>query len=119
MIGEVIEKTTGKYVRCAESSEAIANRQDALDLLAYCDEASSNLIMLDEAHLHQAFFDLKTGLAGTIMQLFAIYYVKAAIIVDLNNIKSKRFHELVYECNRSKQLNFFHEIPQAEKWLVG
>ncbi len=119
MIGEVIETTSGKYVRCAESSEAIANRQDALDLLAYCDEAGSNLIMIDEAHLHQAFFDLKTGLAGTIMQLFTIYYVKAAIIVDLNNIKSKRFHELVYECNKRNQVNFFNEISQAEKWLIS
>jgi PadR family transcriptional regulator AphA len=119
MIGEIIETSESKYVRCAESSKAITSRRDIVDLLAYCGEAGSNLIMLDEAHLPQAFFELKTGLAGMILQLFATYHVKAAIVADLDNIKSKRFHELVYECNRGNQVNFFHEIPQAEKWLVG
>ena len=119
MIGEVIETLEGKYVKCSESSKAISSRQDALDLLAYCSEAGSNLVLLTEAHLPQAFFDLKTGFAGMILQLFATYHVKAAIVAKLDTNKSKRFHELVYECNRSNQLNFFDEIPQAEKWLLS
>jgi len=53
--------------------------------------------MLDEEHLHPGFFDLKIGLAGTIFQKFSNYHVKAAIVADLDGIKSKRFQELIYE----------------------
>jgi hypothetical protein len=54
-------------------------------------------------------------IAGTILQLFANYQLEAAIAAELNNIKSKQFHESVYECNSGKQLNFFKDISQTEK----
>ena len=119
MTGEVIQTTTGTYVRCARSSEPVSTEQDVLDLLAYCGETESNQIMLDEEHLHPDFFDLKTGLAGAIFQKFSNYHVKAAIVADLDGIKSERFQELIYECNKGNQINFFRDISKAEKWLTA
>jgi len=119
MIGEVVQTTTGEYVRCAAESDMISKEQDILDLLAYCAETESNRIMLDEEHLHPAFFDLKTGLAGDIFHKLSTYHVKTAIVADLDGIKSERFQELIYECNKGNQINFFNHITSAETWLTA
>ena len=119
MNGEVIQTATGTYVRCARLSEQVSKNQDVLDLLAYCGEAESNKILLDEEHLHPDFFDLKTGLARAIFQKFSTYHVKAAIIIDLDGIRNERFQELIYECNKGNQINFFHDISEAEEWLIS
>lgn len=118
MIGKIIETTTGKYVRCASESDVISEEQDILDLLAHCSEIQSSQVMLDEKHLHPDFFDLKTGLAGAIFHKLSTYHVKAAIVADLDGIKSERFHELIYECNKGNQINFFSDFAVAERWLT-
>jgi hypothetical protein len=119
MNGEVIQTTAGTYVRCALSDKPVSKEQDVLDLLAYCGGTETNRIMLDEEHLHPDFFDLKTGLAGAIFQKFSNYHVKAAIVADLDGIKSKRFQELINECNKGNQINFFRDISKAEEWLTA
>jgi Domain of unknown function (DUF4180) len=119
MIGQVVQTPASSYVRCADQDGIISKEQDVLDLLVCCGDTDSNRIMLDEEHLHPDFFDLKTGLAGAVLQKFANYYVKAAIVVNLAGIASPRFRELVYECNRGDQVRFFDDVAQAELWLTG
>jgi PadR family transcriptional regulator AphA len=119
MLGEVVQTSTGAYVRCALGSGIITQEQDLSDLLACCGELDSNRILLEEAHLHPDFFDLSTGLAGAVLQRFANYYVKAAIVADLDGIKSQRFRELIGECNRGDQFHFFRGLAQTEQWLVA
>jgi PadR family transcriptional regulator AphA len=119
VIGQVIQTPAGGYVCCAAESGIIAQDQDVLDLLACCGDIDSNRVLIDERHLHSDFFDLKTGLAGAVLQKFANYYVKAAIVVNLAGIKSQRFQELVYECNKGDQVRFFDDVVQAEEWLIG
>lgn len=118
MIGKVIETKTGKYVRCASEGGIISEEQDLLDLLAHCAGMEFCQVMLDEEHLHPDFFELKTGLAGAIFHKLSTYQVKAAIVADLDGIKSERFQELVYECNKGNQINFFKDATIAEKWLT-
>ena len=119
MLGKVIETTTGKYVRCASESDMISGEQDILDLLAHCYEIESSQVMLDGKHLHPDFFDLKTGLAGAIFHKLSTYHVKAAIVADLDGIKSERFQELIHECNKGNQINFFSDFTAAERWLTA
>jgi PadR family transcriptional regulator, regulatory protein AphA len=119
MNGKLVQTPAGGYVCCADQSGVIASEQDVLDLLACCSDIDSNRILLDEGHLPPDFFDLKTGLAGAILQKFANYYVKAAIVVNLEGIASPRFRELIYECNKGDQVRFFDGRVQAEEWLTG
>mgnify|MGYP001818629765 CR=1 FL=1 len=119
VIGEVIEIPAGKYLRCAQPGAKISSEQDILDLLAYSEGMESNRILLEEAYLHPNFFDLSTGLAGDIFHKLSTYHVKAAIVADLDGIKSERFRELVGECNRGNQTNFFSEVALAERWLTA
>ena len=117
-MGKVIETSTSEYARCASDSFVISNEQDLLDLLAYCSGMEPNRIMLDEEHLHPDFFNLKTGLAGDLFNKLTTYHVKTAIVADLDSIESERFQELIYECNKGSQINFFDNVASAEKWLT-
>jgi hypothetical protein len=119
MIGEIIKTPTGMYLRCARQSAPITSEKEVLELLAASVGMESNRVMLEEEYLHPAFFELKTGLAGAIFQKFATYRVKAAVVANLEGIKSARFQELVRECNRGTQIHFFEDVAQAEIWLTA
>lgn len=119
MIGEVVQMSTGEYVRCAPQSGILTSEADVLDLLAECYGIESSRIMLDEAHLPPGFFDLKSGLAGAIFHKLSVYQVRAAIVADLDGIKSQRFRELIHECNQGDDIHFFDNVSQAEQWLTA
>jgi hypothetical protein len=62
---------------------------------------------------------LKTRLAGTVFQKFANYHLKGAAIISFGKIKSERFKELMFECNRGNLFRFFEDKEIAAKWLAG
>jgi len=118
MNGEIVNTPTGSYVRCAPDDGLIARDADVLDLMGAFYEMDASRLLLDEAHLHPDFFDLKTGLAGAIFLKLTNYRVKTAVLANLANIQSKRFQELIYESNKGKQINFFNDLTKAEQWLT-
>ena len=118
MVGEVVNTSTGSYVRCAPDDGQITREADVLDLLSSCYEIDANRLLLDEAHLHPDFFDLKTGLAGAVFLKLTNYRAKTAVLANLANIQSERFQELIYESNKGKLINFFDDLTKAEQWLT-
>jgi PadR family transcriptional regulator, regulatory protein AphA len=118
-MGEIIRTETGAYVSSTAEDAPIASGQDILDLLALCSEIQKGVLLLEEAHLSPDFFDLSSGLAGEIMLKLTNYWVKTAVVANLPAIPSQRFHELVYECNKGSQINFFSDTYSAAAWLTA
>lgn len=112
-------QTPNPYVSSADQDQLIASGGDVLDLLATSGFMLSNKLLLEQAHLSPDFFDLSTGLAGEIFLKLTNYRVKTAVVINLTTIPSPRFHELVYECNKGREINFFEDRATAEKWLIG
>jgi hypothetical protein len=63
--------------------------------------------------LHPDFFDLKSGLAGEILQKFSNYRVKLALAGDFSEIRSKSLKDFIRECNRGKTIFFVNSINDA------
>lgn len=118
-MGEIRRTETGAYVSSTAEDAPIASGQDILDLMALCSEIQKGVLLLEEAHLSPDFFDLSSGLAGEIMLKLSNYRVKTAVVANLSAIPSQRFHELVYECNKGRQINFFPDHRSAETWLTA
>ena len=112
-------QTPNLYVSSAEQEHIIASGNDVLDLIGNSEHFQSQKLLLEQAHLSPDFFDLSSGLAGEIFLKLTNYRVKTAVVVDLTAIPSPRFHELVYECNKGREINFFEDRAAAEKWLIG
>ena len=69
--------------------------QDALDIMADNFFQGINKIVLYEKNINPDFFDLKTGLAGDILQKFSTYNVQLAIIGDFTKYNSKSLKDFI------------------------
>ncbi|CAM4521430.1 hypothetical protein FHS16_006317 [Paenibacillus endophyticus] len=102
-------------VAIIESDEiVIANVQDALDLMAtvsYHEDCYKMLIR--KSNINEDFFELKTKLAGDILQKYTNYKVKLAIVGDFESYDSKSLKDFIYESNNGKQVFFAKDIPSA------
>jgi len=58
------------------------------------------------------FFDLKTKIAGEILQKFSNYRIRLAIVGNFEST-SKSLKDFIYECNKGRQVNFVTSVPLA------
>jgi len=74
-------------------------------------------LVLDEKNLSPDFFELKTGLAGQVLQKFVSYRTKLAVIVRDASIYGGRFGELMHEHRIHPNVRFFAAEQAARQWL--
>ncbi|EOO21000.1 DUF4180 domain-containing protein [Bacillus mycoides] len=92
----------------------ISDIQSALDFMATVQyEADSKWIVINKSLISESFFDLKTRLAGDILQKFINYSVKIAIVGDFSMYASKSLKDFIYECNKGKDIFFLATEQQA------
>ncbi|MFC5409073.1 DUF4180 domain-containing protein [Larkinella bovis] len=87
--------------------------QDALDLLANCAYQGAEKIIVQEKHLTPGFFDLKTGLAGDILQKFSTYRIQLAVVGDFSKFTSQSLRDFMYESNQVGRINFVASVDEA------
>jgi hypothetical protein len=95
----------------------IRETQDAVDLLGESVSNSCNRIIIYEKNIDPDFFDLKTRLAGEILQKFSNYQVKLAIVGDFSRFTSKSLRDFIYESNKGNLIFFTDDIKNAIKKL--
>ncbi|WP_154959172.1 DUF4180 domain-containing protein [Paenibacillus xylanexedens] len=92
----------------------ISDVQSALDLMATVRyELDSNLIIVNKSEVSEAFFDLKTRLAGEVLQKFINYQTKIAIIGDYSGYTSKSLKDFIYESSNGNDIFFVQDVEQA------
>ena len=89
----------------SSSDILIKDVQSALDLIATVGfETGCYRIVLNKSSICEEFFDLKTRLAGEILQKFINYHVKIAIVGDFSVYKSKSLKDFIYESNKGNNI---------------
>ena len=95
----------------------ISTVEDALNLMADVYYQGYDAIILDEKKITPDFFDLKTGIAGEILQKFSNYRMRLAIVGDFSTYKSKSLNDFVFESNKNRQINFVGSLEEAVERL--
>ncbi len=95
----------------------IENAQDGLDLLGDVYYQGFDSVILYEKSITPVFFDLKSGIAGEILQKFSTYGVRLAIVGDFYKYESKSLSDFIYESNKGRQINFLASREDALKIL--
>ncbi|HCT31268.1 MAG TPA: DUF4180 domain-containing protein [Bacteroidales bacterium] len=114
-----INKLNGTFIASIDSNEIIINNvQDALDLMADCGYKGSRKIIIHSKNITPDFFDLKTRIAGDILQKFSTYNVDLAIIGDFSNPTSKSLRDFIYESNKIGKINFVDSVDEAKARLA-
>lgn len=117
---QVLEKNRVRMARITCEHVLINAVDDALDLMATirCQTGCSRII-LDSTALTVQFFDLKTRLAGEVLQKFSTYQMKLAIIGDFLHVSSKSLRDFIYESNTGRDIFFVASEAQAVSRLAG
>jgi PadR family transcriptional regulator AphA len=115
----VIEKNKQKYIDVTSTELCVQREGDIMDLIAACGENNTSRLLLHDKALPDGFFDLKTGLAGQVLQKLINYHVKTALIISNEQRIQGRFKELLIESNRGNDFRVFTNISDAEKWLLN
>lgn len=92
---------------------AISNAGEALDLLGNAYYQGFDGLILHVHQLPDAFFDLRNGLAGEVLQKFSNYRMPLAIVGDATLHPSKALQDFIRESNQGKQVNFRGSVAEA------
>lgn len=96
------------------SNDRIINHtEDGFNLLGDLYFQDFDHIILHEKNITPDFFDLKTGIAGEILQKFSNYRVRLAIVGNFSTYNSKSLDDFISESNRSRQINFVPSLAEA------
>lgn len=70
-------------------------------------------VIIHQKNITPEFFDLKTKLAGEILQKFSNYQVRLAIVGDFEGLESNSLRDFIRESNQGKLVNFVGSLEKA------
>jgi hypothetical protein len=115
---QVSEKGNSKVAVIKSSDMLINSTQDALDLMATVSHMyDCSKMVISKSSVTESFFDLKTGVAGEILQKYTNYNMKVAIVGDFADYTSKSLKDFIYESNQGSQVFFLGEENEAVERL--
>ena len=91
----------------------IEKSEDGLDLLGNVYYQGFDRMIVHAPNINPAFFELKNGMAGEVLQKFSNYRMRLAIVGDFSAYTSKSITDFMYECNNGKQVNFLSSVEEA------
>ncbi|SIT88112.1 DUF4180 domain-containing protein [Pontibacter indicus] len=108
-----------KVAEVISENPVISSTEDGLDLLGNLYYQGFDKIIIHAKNVTPAFFDLKNGMAGEILQKFSNYRVRLAIVDNFSKYSGKRVSEFISESNRNRQVNFVATQAEALNALAG
>ena len=109
-----IFRQNGHSIALIDKSYEIQTSQDLLDLFvtANYNSGCSDIIVHKES-LSDDFFDLKTRIAGELLQKCSNYRIRFAVVGDFSEITSRSLRDFIYECNKGNLVFFKSSIDEA------
>ncbi len=107
---------THKVAELVSPERCIDTASDFLDVVA---NAGARSVLVHNHHLHDDFFDLKTGLAGEILQKVSNYRTRLGVIGDHSRFTSGAMRDFIRESNRTGQVVFVASVEEALDRFLG
>ena len=91
----------------------IETAEDGLDLMGNLYYQGFDSIIIHEENLTPSFFDLKTGIAGEILQKFSNYRMRLAIIGNFEKYPAKSIQDFIFESIKVGRINFLGSVEEG------
>ena len=101
------------------SDGVISNASDALDMIATAGYNGAAGVVIPMELLTPHFFDLKTRIAGDILQKCVNYGMRVAIAGDFSGFTSKSLADFIRESNKGRHVFFKATTDEAAKTLAA
>ena len=104
-----------------DAGRVLGSESDAVDLVGEALGAGASLIAIPAHRLAPAFFSLKTGLAGAMLQRITNYRLALAVVgeVPAGALQSQPLRDFIAESNRRGQTVFVADMTALEAWLAA
>lgn len=110
-------KSIAAVAEITNDQVVIKTAQDALDLMFDPALSGARNVILRRNQIAPAFFDLKTGLAGEVIQKFVNYGVRLAIVGDFEK-ETGALADFIRESNRGTHVFFALDLAKALEKLA-
>ncbi|MFD9501317.1 DUF4180 domain-containing protein [Streptomyces sp. NPDC060035] len=106
---------------CAPEGEVIGGESDVLDLVGNAAYQGAQWVVVPVARFDDAFFQLRTRVAGEIVQKFVNYRVGLVVLgnISRHTAASSALQDFVRECNRGRQTWFLADAEELRERLKG
>jgi hypothetical protein len=95
----------------------IGNDEDIVDIIGNVAVNGCSRVIIHRESFSQEFFDLRTGVAGAILQKISNYRMRLAIVGDFSDLKSKSWKDFIRESNRGRLVSFLPGTEAAKHSL--
>jgi hypothetical protein len=108
-----------RVLRCAPDGPPLDGESAALDLIGDAFGQDATLVAVPAERVGDAFFQLRSGVAGAVVQKFANYRLRLAVVGDISPhvAESSALRDFVYEANQGGQLWFVADDGALEDRL--
>ncbi|MER8095095.1 DUF4180 domain-containing protein [Streptomyces goshikiensis] len=105
---------------CAAEGEPIRGEREVLDLIGNAGYQGAEWVAVPAERFDDAFFRLRTRVAGDIVQKFVQYRLGMAVIGDISRHTeaSSALRDFVRECNRGRQTWFLADVEELRERLA-
>jgi hypothetical protein len=112
-----IYQTPNGNIAELQSDKVYVEVDEFVDILGNANYQGTDKIIMLKSNFHPDFFDLKTKLAGEVLQKFSNYRQKLAIVGDFSGYTSKSLRDFIRESNKLGQILFVESVDEALKKL--
>ncbi len=118
---EVYELHGVRVVEFRKTGDQLRNDRQAVEIISEASAHNAELIVIPVERLSEDFFHLKTRVAGEILQKFATYRKRVAILGDISAqlSESSALRDFVYECNAGHQAWFVTSVNELDQKLLA
>lgn len=104
---------------CADEGPAIGGERDVMDLIGDAGYQGAQWVVIPAGRFDEAFFQLRSRVAGDIVQKFVQYGLGIAVIGDISRHTeaSSALRDFVRESNRGRQTWFLTDIEELRERL--
>jgi hypothetical protein len=102
-----------KLAEIIPGSGLITGPDDILDFMAEARLNDSGRMIIHDKSLHPDFFDLKTRVAGEILQKFSNYRMRLAIVGNFSGFTGKSLRDFMRESNNRGIICFVDSLDEA------
>lgn len=111
---DIVEKNGAKVAVVRDKGTLITDGQSAVDFMSeVLEKTGCDRVIVDKCIVPEEFYDLSSGLAGSILQKFVNYRVKIAFVGDFSVYESKSLRDFIYESNKGGDVFFLPGQQEA------
>ncbi|WP_316748168.1 DUF4180 domain-containing protein [Pedobacter gandavensis] len=110
---EIHQNEAVKIAEVISDSIIVTTAEEGLQLMVDLYYQDFDKIIIHEPSITPDFFDLKTGIAGEILQKFSNYRVQLVIVGDFIKYPGAPIKDFIYESNKARQVNFLGSVEEA------